>query len=978
MAPLPVERGLSKVDLTLDLVERDGALVGYLEYNTDLFDRTTVRRLAEAVHRSVAAGRRAGPAGRHAGARGGRAPRLDARMAGCGGPARSRPAGRRGDRTPSCGGAGRDGGGGRRNGPGATATWPGRGAHRGGARHPGAGIEDRVGVLAARSPEAIAAFLGVFGPAPPTCPSTPSTRTNGSPSWPPTRRSAPCWSRGISPGSGRAGGRPGRGPACGSPRTGTRRVPAAPVPSRAGAEPRGIDRAAAGRWRRRAAYVIYTSGTTGRPKGVVVPHGALANHAAAIAGAYGLRPDDRVLQFASISFDIAGEEIYPSLAPGATLVLRTPALSLEPRALVQLIDRRRLTVVNIPTPLWHEWCGELELAGSRQQALLPPAGLRLVVVGTEGALPERLGAWLDGLGRAGRSAPRWVNAYGPTEATVTSILYAASPRRGRSVAAAPVRVPIGRPIAGLRAYVLDARLEPVPLGSAGELCLGGAGLARGYLGRPSATAAVFVPDPFAARRPDAGGRLYRTGDLARVRPDGAIEFLGRTDDQVKIRGFRIEPGEVEAALAGHPEVREVAVVAREAGGDRRLIAYVAPRDGEEPPAADALADWLHERLPAYMVPAAFVSLAELPLTPAGKVDRERLPEPAPDAVTGERAPYLAPRTPAEEALAAIWSDVLEVERVGVDDDFFRLGGHSLLATRVISRVRDRLGVELPLRALFEARTVAALAPRLGAAVGGTGLARSGDRPGPVLPPIGRLERREEPALADVVVRAPLRSPNSGSGSSTGWSRAGRSTTCRLRSGWRPGACRSTRPRCARRSRQSSAATRPCGPASRSLPGWTPPRAGPASRSSSSTGRLSFRSDTTTSPDWRARRRRRRRPAGGARGDRAVRPGARSAGALPTAQPSGVGPAPEHRLLVTFHHVVADGWSIDVFLRELASSIGVRGTLRRLRRSGRRRARCPICRSSPPTMPPGSGRRSRGRRWTSCSRSGARPWRELPR
>jgi len=465
--------------------------------------------------------------------------------------------------------------------------------------------------------------------------------------------------------------------------------------------------------------------------------------------------------------------------------------------------------------------------------------------------------------------------------------------------------------------VLDARLEPVPVGSAGELCLGGAGIARGYLGRPSATAAVFVPDPFAARRPDAGGRLYRTGDLARVRPDGAIEFLGRTDDQVKIRGFRIEPGEVEAALAGHPEVREVAVVAREVGGDRRLIAYLAPRDGEEPPAADALAEWLHERLPAYMVPAAFVSLAELPLTPTGKVDRERLPEPAPDAVTGERAPYLAPRTPAEEALAAIWSDVLEVERVGVDDDFFRLGGHSLLATRVISRVRDRVGVELPLRALFEARTVAALAPRLGAAVGGTGLARSGDRPGPVLPPIGRLERREEPALADVVVRAPLsfaqqrlwfldrlepgraiynvpaaiRLETGGVPLDTAALRQALEAIVRRHEALRTSFTIPSRvdasPGGAREPLQLVHGTAVVPFRHHDLTGLArAPAAAEAARLGALEGNAPF--DLEHGPLVRFRLL-----------------------SLP-----GCGPAPEHRLLVTFHHVVADGWSIDVFLREL--------------------------------------------------------------
>jgi acyl carrier protein len=291
-----------------------------------------------------------------------------------------------------------------------------------------------------------------------------------------------------------------------------------------------------------------------------------------------------------------------------------------------------------------------------------------------------------------------LNMYGPTETTIYTTWHEIAP----GAAGAP---PIGRPVANARAYVLDASGEPVPVGAPGELHVGGAVVARGYLGLPGLTAERFVPDPFGA---EPGGRLYRTGDRARWRADGALEFLGRTDAQVKVRGFRIEPGEIEAVLREQDGVREAVVVVREdAPGHGRLVAYVVPGEGEAPSTAELRAR-LGARLPDYMVPAAFVTLERLPLGVSGKTDRAALPAPK----WGAEGAYVAPRTPTEELLCGILAEVLGIERVGVEDGFFALGGHSLMATQVVSRVREATGVEVPLRALFESPSVAALAERL--------------------------------------------------------------------------------------------------------------------------------------------------------------------------------------------------------------------------------------------------------------------------
>ncbi|HEX9940914.1 MAG TPA: amino acid adenylation domain-containing protein, partial [Thermoanaerobaculia bacterium] len=430
-----------------------------------------------------------------------------------------------------------------------------------------------------------------------------------------------------------------------------------------------------------AAYVIYTSGSTGRPKGVQIPHGALANFLVSMAERPGLGARDALLAVTSLSFDIAGLELYLPLMMGGRVVLASREEGTDSRRLQVLIDSSGATVLQATPATWR-----LLLESDRQGG----EGLKALCGGE--ALPPALAKSL--LERVGSL---W-NVYGPTETTVWSTVEEI--REGGLIS-------IGRPIANTEAYVLDGWGNPLPVGAAGELYLGGAGLARGYLGRPELTAEKFVPNPFGA----PGSRLYRTGDLARYRADGRLECLGRIDHQVKVRGFRIELGEIEAALCRHPEVTAAVVVARdEAASDRRLVAYVVPRrTGAD--LAGELRAWVRRSLPEYMVPSAWVQLETLPLTPNGKVDRKALPAPAVELRTST-----APRTPIEEVLAGLWAQVLGVETVGAEDSFFDLGGHSLLATQVVSRVRGAFGVELPLRRIFEAPTLARLAGEIEAAM----------------------------------------------------------------------------------------------------------------------------------------------------------------------------------------------------------------------------------------------------------------------
>jgi amino acid adenylation domain-containing protein len=448
-----------------------------------------------------------------------------------------------------------------------------------------------------------------------------------------------------------------------------------------------------------AAYVLYTSGSTGTPKGVVIEHRALASFVEAAIQIYEIGPDDRVLQFAALSFDTSAEEIYPCLAVGGTLVLRSEEMLASPATFLATCESLGITVLDLPTAYWHELAvlfsplpgtgrGELgEGPGVR-------AALRLVILGGERALPERVKGWLETVG----PWPRLVNTYGPTEGTVVATTCDLGDWGGA--------VPIGRPIPGGQVCLLDRELRPVPTGVPGEICLDGAGLARGYLGRPDLTAERFVPSPFGG----PGERLYRTGDLARWLPGGTLDFVGRIDDQLKIRGFRVEPGEIAATLARHPAVREAAVLAREVTpGDRRLTAYAVPAvPADLWPAAAELRAFLKESLPAYMVPADVVLLEAMPLTRTGKIDRKALAA-VTVAAGAEDGTWAAPETATEELLAEVWSQLLGANRVGLYDNFFDLGGHSLLVPQLIARIGDLFGVELPMRLLFAAPTVAEMA-----------------------------------------------------------------------------------------------------------------------------------------------------------------------------------------------------------------------------------------------------------------------------
>jgi len=424
----------------------------------------------------------------------------------------------------------------------------------------------------------------------------------------------------------------------------------------------------------------------------MLTHRGLVNHNRAVTRLYELGPEDRVVQFCSIGFDVSVEEIFMTWATGGTLVLRPDDVPVLGSAWLGWLERRGITVLNLPTAYWHEWVRDLHALGESV-----PAAVRLVIVGGEKALGAVLATWQ----RVGGDRVRWINAYGPAEASVLTTAY--EPPAGDWPADRDP--PIGRPLAGTPVHILDEQGEPVATGKPGELHIGGVGLARGYLNRPELTARSFVADPFDDR---PGARLYRTGDLVRRLPDGDLAFVGRRDEQVKIRGFRIELGEVESALARHPAVTEVAVAAREEQpGIRRLVAYVVSSEDGSPTPVE-LRRFLAERLPPHMVPGAFVSLEALPVTPHGKVDREALPSPG-EARRDLPTPWAAPRSATEESIEAIWSRVLGIAGLGVDDDFFDLGGHSLQAIQVVAEVGQSFGVQIGLRALLEAPTIARFA-----------------------------------------------------------------------------------------------------------------------------------------------------------------------------------------------------------------------------------------------------------------------------
>ncbi|WP_287321762.1 non-ribosomal peptide synthetase, partial [Mesorhizobium sp.] len=445
---------------------------------------------------------------------------------------------------------------------------------------------------------------------------------------------------------------------------------------------------------RHLAYVIYTSGSTGTPKGVMVEHRGVVNHTSWQADRFQLAAHDIFLQRTSLSFDAAVWELWTALLFGARVILLPLDRQFDVRSIVDLLNRHRVTVLQLVPSLLSSL---LELRDGEQNAI---GSLRYIFCGGELLRNDIVAKWLQ------LTSGALVNLYGPTEATIDTTAWE------HPVGFSGTVVPIGRPIANTRVYLLDGHGAPVPFGAVGELYIGGAGVARGYLNRPDLTAERFIASPFVE-----GDRLYKTGDLARYLPDGNLEFLGRNDDQVKIRGFRIEPGEIAARLCEHAWVREAVVVARQdRAGDKHLVAYVVcgPEAGSDDDDGGGLAGALRAhvsgRLPDYMVPAAFMRLAALPLTPNGKLDRKALPAPADEAYA--RAAYEAPRGGIETALAQIWAELLGVERVGRHDNFFELGGHSLLAVQLMERLR-RLSLGVDVRTLFASPVLSDLAASLG-------------------------------------------------------------------------------------------------------------------------------------------------------------------------------------------------------------------------------------------------------------------------
>ncbi|HEX2077520.1 MAG TPA: amino acid adenylation domain-containing protein [Longimicrobium sp.] len=441
------------------------------------------------------------------------------------------------------------------------------------------------------------------------------------------------------------------------------------------------------------AYVTYTSGSTGRPKGVAMAHRPLVNLLVWQLGQSVDPSTAQFLQFASLGFDVSYQEIFPTLASGGTVVMITEETRKDPLAVMRILGEGKADRLYIPVVMLQQ------LAQVCDEYGVAPKTLREITVsGEQLQITKHVVNWFKAL-----DGCRLNNFYGPTEShAVTAYRLGPDPDRW------PTLVPIGTPIANTQILILDPELNPTPIGVPGELYIGGDCLAHGYLNRPELTAQKFVPHPYPAT---PGARLYRTGDLARWRADGELEFLGRIDFQVKIRGFRVELEEIESTLKLHESVKECVVIAREdVPGDKRLVGYVVPREGYEV-SGPALRSFLRERLPEHMVPAAFVALEKLPLTINGKTDRKALPAPE----GGKRdvaANYVAPATSTEEAMAAIWAEVLRLERVGTQDAFFELGGHSLMVTQVLSRVRSRLGVELAVRDFFVTPTVQGLAAKV--------------------------------------------------------------------------------------------------------------------------------------------------------------------------------------------------------------------------------------------------------------------------
>ena len=434
------------------------------------------------------------------------------------------------------------------------------------------------------------------------------------------------------------------------------------------------------------AYVMYTSGSTGTPKGAMILHRGLVNYLWWAIHAYAVEPGRSVPVHTSVSFDLTVTSLYTPLLSGGTVELLPEDFAAQ-NLLTALLKAGNRSLVKI-TP------AHLELLSHQIEKVQAAAMSRTFVIGGENLLAEGLRLW-----REAAPSTRLINEYGPTETVVGCCVYEVQPADPHIGS-----VPIGRPIANTQLYVLDANLEPVAPGVTGELYIGGEGVARGYLNRPELTSERFLPDPFSHV---AGARIYKTGDLARYRPDGILEYLGRADDQIKMRGYRIEPGEIEATLAAHPNIQSSVVVAREdEPGKKLLVAYVVARDVDAP-GTDVLRAYLRERLPDHMVPSQFIWLDALPLTPNGKVDRKGLPAPSRDSLRVGKGG--AARTNTETVIAAIWTELLKVDGIGVHDDFFELGADSLTATSFVSQLRGTFGVDLSLASLFEQPTIAGVA-----------------------------------------------------------------------------------------------------------------------------------------------------------------------------------------------------------------------------------------------------------------------------
>jgi amino acid adenylation domain-containing protein len=426
------------------------------------------------------------------------------------------------------------------------------------------------------------------------------------------------------------------------------------------------------------AYVIYTSGSTGKPKGTMLQHRGWCNLGRVQQHAFGVGPGSRILQFSSLSFDASVWEMVMALLSGSALCLTSREMLTTGQGLQEVFLKNRITTVTLPPSVL---------------AVVPEIDfpdLKTIITAGEACTTDLVARWNQGR--------QFFNAYGPTESTVCASMFRVPENYSKNP-------PIGKPIGNFKLYVLDENLQPLPVGVPGELLIGGISLARGYLNRPELTAEKFVPDPFS---PDPGARMYRSGDLARFLPDGNLEFLGRIDHQVKVRGFRIELGEIEAVLGEHPQILDVKVIVREdIAGDKRIVAYLVP-EASTGFSVSGLRSFLREKLPDYMLPSIFITLEALPLTPNGKIDRKALPVPDQSRPDLESA-YVAPRNEIEENLAKICADLLGIEKIGVYDNFFELGGHSLLATQFLSRLRNIFEIELPLRILFEKPVIAELA-----------------------------------------------------------------------------------------------------------------------------------------------------------------------------------------------------------------------------------------------------------------------------